>query len=72
MFSNPKNFLQPIELKRILYRERSILGRDDLIRLEDVVTRVLGRGTMEIEGWRYTACAQFLSRYTYHKEKGGR
>jgi translation initiation factor IF-1 len=29
--------------------ERSILSRDDLIQLEGVVTKVMGRGTMEIE-----------------------
>ena len=31
------------------FHERSILARDDLIQLEGVVTRVLGRGGMEIE-----------------------
>lgn len=31
------------------FNERSILARDDLIQLEGVVTRVLGRGGMEIE-----------------------
>lgn len=32
------------------------------IRQEGVVTRVLRRETMEIERWRYMACAQFLFR----------
>jgi hypothetical protein len=36
--------------------------RGDLIRQEGVVTRTLGRETMEIERWRYMVCTQFLSR----------
>ena len=31
------------------YKERNVLSRADLIELEGLVTRIMGRGTMEIQ-----------------------